>query len=107
MKFYNAVTSIDLINRDYLVLDNSNKTQAALVITIQLINNSPTDISVEFKRKKYDVQNKTWVSTPYTSVINIKSGTTILDHIVVINEQQGYFVSSNSNKLIVSCSYGI
>lgn len=107
MKFFNTVTSVELIDTDYVILDNSQSEQAAIVITLQLINNSATQITVVFGKLQYNNQQKQWQPTAYVSTINIKSGTTIMDHIVVINAKQKYVVSSNSNDLIVSCSYGI
>lgn len=107
MKFFNNVTPINTINEDYVVLDNYQSVQSAIVITIQLINNSSTQITVAFKRQKFNEQSQQWQQTAYSSKINIKSGTTILDHIVVVNPRQRYLVSSNSNQLVVSCSYGI
>lgn len=107
MKFYNTVTTIQFVDKDYIILDNQNNQQAAMVITIQLINNDSTDIPVTFKRGKYNQQTKKIQLNNYNSTINIKTGTTILDHIVVVNPQQKYLVSSKSNKLIVSCSYGV
>lgn len=107
MKFYNTTTPISLINTNYVVLDNSLGTQAAIVITIQLINNSSTQASVVFRRQYLDKNTNKWQYNSYVSTINIKSGTTIIDHIIVVNAGQKYVVSSNSNELVVSCSYGI
>lgn len=107
MKFYNTTTPISLINTNYVVLDNSSGTQAAIIITIQLINNSTTQVSVVFKRQYLNKDTNKWQYNSYASTINVKTGTTIIDHIVVVNAGQKYVVSSNSNDLVISCSYGI
>ena len=101
MKFYNTVTSLSIIDQDFTLINNTSS-QSALVITIQIINNEDTDITVKFRRK-----NSNDEYTPYVSTIIVKPGTTILDHLMVIQPNTKYVVSSNSSKTVISCSYGI
>lgn len=101
MKFYNTVSRLSVLNSDFILIDNTS-TQSALIITIQVINNEQTDVTVTFKRK--DSNNE---YTPYVSTIIVKPGTTIIDHLVVVQPNTKYLASSNSSKTVISCSYGI
>lgn len=109
MKFLNNVTQIKSTTEQYVVIDNSTEEKSCLIITIQIINNSSTAASVQFKRKevKNNRQGVQQIDTAYKSTIQVKEGTTILDHLVVVPPHQKYIVSSNTIGIVISCSYGI
>lgn len=104
MKFYNNTVAIDAINFPYSIVNsNDSSLKAAIIITIQIINNNSQVVDITFKRKN----NSNGLFTNYVSTFKVKTGSTILDHLMVIQNGYQYTVQSSKNNIIVSCSYGI
>ena len=97
MKFYNKTLKIENANEFVVLLDNQETDQSFLTITIELINPVDNEIKIYFKRKNEDGE--------FISELEIKSGTTILDHLIVIPPNTQYLIQSSVTNTIVSCSY--
>lgn len=97
MKFYNKTLNIETENTFVTLLDNQDSENAFLIITIELINPVEENIQISFKRSNLDGE--------FISELNIKTGTTILDHLVVIPPLTQYYVKSSTINTIISCSY--
>lgn len=108
MKFYHNQAYIDSIDQNFQllsnpILSNASQSKAFIIITMQIINNNEKVVSLNFRRKKISQD----VFTNYSSKIKIKNGTTVLDHLIVIQPDYAYTVSSDSTNIVVSCSYGM
>lgn len=97
MKFYNKTLKIATENEFVVLLDNQEQELSFLTITIELINPSTDIIKITFKRENADGD--------FVSDLDIKTGTTILDHLIVIPPATKYYVKSSIPNVIVSCSY--
>lgn len=97
MKFYNKTLKLETANEFVVLLDNQNNDSSFLTITIELINPSSDIIKIYFKRKNDGGE--------FVSELDIKPGTTILDHLIVIPPLTQYLIQSSIANTIVSCSY--
>ena len=110
MKFYNNTITVDAINTAYVLIDNSLDRQnpnrkSAIIITVQIISNNEELTNVKFRRRVKNLQ--VFQNTDYCSTMKVKSGTTILDHLMVVEFGTQYVIQSDKNNIIVSCSYGV
>lgn len=104
MKFFNTTTDVNIIDHKFEILNNLQSQLAALIITIQIINKNDFPVEITFK-KSIEVQGQMQQSA-YISTVNFKSGTTILDHIIIVNPKQIYYATAKSDQIVISCSYG-
>lgn len=101
MNFNNNTIGISSQNVYSDILDNTSRSTSALIMTLEITNNTTEDAKVFFRR----ITNTQPNSEYFDSNVTVKTGTTILDHIIVIPSGQKYQVSSNKSNIIVSCSY--
>lgn len=114
MKFYNSTICFNDTDFDQngigiykQLLDSNVQNKSIVIITLQIINNTQTEISkISFKKTRKNELNE-YVDTDYLSIINIKQGTTILDHLMVIPYNEKLYVNSQISGIVISCSYGI
>ena len=110
MKFYHTQQEItvsgDTLDKFVTIVENNahpnESSKSAVIITLQLINNNDIIATVIFRRKNLTTNQ----FTNYVSNIKIKPGTTILDHLTVIQPGYAYCVASDLQNIIISCSYG-
>lgn len=111
MKFYNNTISISNSETEYLIVDNTDTTKSCVIITLQVINPNDNVVQLIFSRgDSSNSPNSSTTENPYKSSINFKSGTTILDHIMVVPALGSYTVScpvKYTDNIVISCSYGM